>query len=79
MHPRDRLKKIIDETSQLIIDIQWWNNNRLDVAPFDCEVEQVLLGIARKAASQWDAGDTVAAQFTMQELSDYAAAAAGEE
>ena len=71
MHPRRRLRNIIRDTSQLIIDIQWWNDNRTEEKPFDCESLQVRLNLAETAAKQWDAGDIEEAHVTMNKLSEY--------
>lgn len=57
MHPRDRCAKIVRDCEQLIRDVEWWNNNRLDAPPMDCEPERVLLPIARACLSAWDAND----------------------
>jgi hypothetical protein len=73
MHPRRRLQRIIDETQQLIWDIESWCDNRPDQPPIDCEADRVVLSIAKKAAAQWDAGDIDAAQATMAHLSSEAA------
>lgn len=57
MHPQKRCAKIVHECEQMILDAEWWNNNRLDAEPMDCEPERVLLPIARKCLAAWDAGD----------------------
>ena len=71
MHPRRRLQKIIDETSQLIRDVQWWNDNRLDAEPIDCEVDQMRLRLAKRVATQWDAGNRGEALSAMNDLFEY--------
>jgi hypothetical protein len=57
MQIRKRLLKIIAETEQLVRDIEWWNNNRTEHAPMDCEGDRVAAQIGRKAVDALDAGD----------------------
>lgn len=72
IHPRERLAWIIRETSQLITDVESWNENRPEHPPFDCETERVTLSIAQQAADEWDRGDFEAARKTMKRLATYA-------
>jgi hypothetical protein len=58
MHPLKRLNKIIRDTKQIITDIEWWNRNRTDAPPIDCEFERVLLAKALKCRAAWDPDDT---------------------
>ena len=57
MHPRVRCKKIISECEQMIRDVEWWNRNRTDALPLDCEPERVLLPVARACLAAWNSGD----------------------
>lgn len=57
MHPRRRLQKILDDAHQFVVDVEWWNANRTDAAPMDCEPERVIRELARKAIVNWDRGD----------------------
>jgi hypothetical protein len=57
MHPRKRCAKIVRECEQFIRDVEWWNANRTDAPPMDCETQRVLLPIARECLEAWDAGD----------------------
>lgn len=43
------LPRMIRELEDFIATAQWWNSNRPDAAPLDCEPEQVLLPKIRKA------------------------------
>jgi hypothetical protein len=54
---RRELLTVIRETGQMIRDIEWWNTNRTDVPPMDCEPERVMLQIARQCLAAVDAGD----------------------
>lgn len=40
---RKRLLKIIAECEDYIRTVEWWNTNRTDAPPFDCEPERILL------------------------------------
>jgi hypothetical protein len=42
-----RFAKVKREMQQLINDVQWWNENRTDADPMDCEPEQVFLSLVR--------------------------------
>lgn len=53
--------KQIAELEQIIRDIEWWNRNRTDAAPFDCEWARVQLDFAKRAQAAWDRGDTIEA------------------
>lgn len=57
MHPRTRCARIVRECEQMIRDVEWWNRNRLDAPPLDCEPERVLLPVARACLAAWDVGD----------------------
>ncbi len=72
MHPRRRLQKIINETTQLIRDAQSFNDNRPEESPIDCEADRVLLGLAKRVALQWDAGHRGEALSAMDDLFEYA-------
>lgn len=53
MHPLKRLKKIRRECRQIINDIEWWNRNRTDSEPIDCEPERIMLAKADAAIKAW--------------------------
>lgn len=48
---------IIDEVAQMIRDVEWWNNNRLDAPPMDCEPERLLLCLLKKQRAAFAAED----------------------
>jgi len=54
---RKRLLRIIRDCQQIVNDIEWWNDNRLDAEPIDCEIEKVLVHMGTKAVTAYDAGD----------------------
>ena len=54
---RKRLLKIIQECQQIVNDIEWWNNNRLDADPIDCEIEKILVHLGKQALAAYDDGD----------------------
>lgn len=73
---RDRLAKVIGETEQLIRDIVWWNNNRLDAEPIDCEIERLAVATGKKALAAFDREDWdeyTRLQTEMKELLEKAA------
>ena len=59
---RRRSLKIIRETLQFICDVEWWNANRTDAPPLDCEGERVLLKVAREQLAAADRGDMLEAE-----------------
>lgn len=78
MHPRERLQKIIDDSTQLIRDIQYWNElNPLDT-PIDVEPDRVMLHLARGIAARWDAGERSHAGLQISRLEEYGAEIAKE-
>jgi hypothetical protein len=68
MHPRKRLLKVIRQTSQVITDIESWNDNRPDAPPIDCEADRVMLAKARAALAAWDSGKGRAIDAAFGEL-----------
>lgn len=48
-----RLRKMRRETSQLIRDLEWWNENRVDAQPFDVGWDKVLIGLIDKQLDEW--------------------------
>lgn len=71
MHPRKRLAWIIRELHQLIVDKEWWNQNRTEHPPFDVGYERVQLKLARKAARLYDAGRVDEAKVVMQAMEEH--------
>lgn len=69
---RKRLLKIIDECEQFIHDIVWWNNNRTDAEPMDCEPERIMAEKARRCLTAFDAGDREGYMRLSRELAEYA-------
>lgn len=57
-HPLKRLEQIIADAEQLVRDVEWWNRNRTDAPPMDCEPERVMLPMARACLASWDPNDT---------------------
>jgi hypothetical protein len=78
MHPRKRCVRIIRECEQFIRDVEWWNANRTDAPPMDCEPERVLLPVARACRAAWDAGDSVRAGELSARMLEIAKAGARE-
>ncbi len=70
MHPRDRCARIVRECRQVIIDVEWWNNNRHDAPPMDCEFERVLLPVARACLSAWDSADDDAVTVATERMNE---------
>ncbi len=54
---RNRLLKLVREAQQIVNDIEWWNNNRLDSSPFDCETEKIVVHLGKQALVAYDAGN----------------------
>jgi hypothetical protein len=48
------LNRVIRRCRQLITDVEWWNANRTDAEPMDCEAERVLLRLAERAKNETD-------------------------
>ena len=45
-------RKIIDECDQIILDVLWWNDNRTDEEPMDCEWDRVTKSKIQKVLAQ---------------------------
>ncbi len=43
-----RLRCIVRELEENISTIEWWNANRTDTRPIDCEGDRVLLAVTRR-------------------------------
>lgn len=41
-----RLDKLIRNTREFIATVEWWNDNRTDCEPLDCEDQKILLQLA---------------------------------
>ena len=48
-------RKTIVECEELIDDILWWNNNRHDEEPMDCEEDRVMLHWLKKVLKEFEA------------------------
>ncbi len=72
MHPRKRVAKIVRDCQQFIRDVEWWNTNRTDARPVDCEVEKVILSNAIPALAAWDAGDMDGFDMLTKRMIEYA-------
>ena len=64
---RSNYVRLIENMDQIVSDIEWWNDNRLDAPPFDCEWAKLGAVRLRQALAAWDARDTVRASELMQE------------
>jgi len=51
------LRKIIRASRENIIAIEWWNANRTDQPPLDCETDRVAVKLARDAMAAFLKGD----------------------
>lgn len=63
-----RLMKMKYELTQLIIDKEWWNQNRTDAMPFDLGWERVLLDLVVKQLRAWHTGDMAEVQRLASKL-----------
>lgn len=70
MHPLVRLRKIIREREDMIATVEWWNKNRTDAPPMDCEPERVMLKKARECRAAW--GDRDKYARIAGEMAEYA-------
>ncbi len=52
-----RLRKMRRDLKQTIIDMNWWNNNRLDAQPFDLGFEIATLQCVEKQLEAWAVND----------------------
>jgi hypothetical protein len=67
-----RLRKIIRESLENIAMIEWWNTNRLDQPPLDCEGDRVVVKLAREAMASFLRGDSREIQLAaFRRLSQY--------
>lgn len=48
MHPHDQLTTLVDESHQLIEDVESWNADHPDHQPLDCEFPRVMLYLSRR-------------------------------
>jgi hypothetical protein len=69
---RQRLQGIADDLVQYIVDVEWFNRHRADAAPFDCEPQRVMLGMARRALAAFDQGKFEDSRRLSAEMADYA-------
>lgn len=60
MHPRKRLRRIINEQEQIIRDVTYWNGLNPNEKPFDVEGCRVILDYAKRVqrVSYFDSRDT---------------------
>ncbi len=54
---RASLVKIIGEAEQSVRDCMYWNNNRPDEEPMDCEDFRIAARLGRQALAEFDAGN----------------------
>lgn len=54
---RDRMVRMKGKFEQFIRDVEWWNKNRTDAPPMDCEPERVAVSVCDQALAAFDAGD----------------------
>lgn len=54
---RDRMVCLKADFEQYVIDIEWWNNNRTDAPPMDCEPERIAIAVCAEALLAFDQGD----------------------
>lgn len=54
---RKRLTRKIDEMEQLVRDIRYWNNARLDAPPFDCGDVLVAIGLVKQMVLHLDSDE----------------------
>lgn len=66
-----RLRKMIRGFEQIIIDVESWNENRPDEPPLDCEVERVMLTLAKQARDAIINHDPVKAAKIMGRMLEY--------
>jgi hypothetical protein len=50
---RRRLERQVEEIAQLRRDVEWWNRNRADAAPFDLGAYLVAERAGRRALDAW--------------------------
>ncbi len=65
---RMRLLKAIEETEQDIRDMEWWNTNRPEAPPMDCEPERIHVHLAKQALAAFDAGNSQEAERLAGEM-----------
>lgn len=65
-----RLRKMQDELKLIIIDKQWWNENRRDATPFDLGWEMMMLEAVEEILSAWARHDTKALTHWTLRLSE---------
>lgn len=65
-------RKIIGELEQFIRDTEWWNANRTDSDPMDCEGEKLLLHEARLDLECLLRGDTIQSAVHSKRMIDIA-------
>jgi hypothetical protein len=65
-----RLPRTIAELQSFIDTVQWWNNNRLDAPPMDCESEMVLLISAKRALAYAKSDIAIPAEY-LRALGNY--------
>lgn len=71
MHPRKRLRRIINEQEQIIRDVTYWNGLNPNEKPFDVEGCRVILDYAKRGAKLWDFGQIDTAFAVMGQMVEY--------
>jgi glucose dehydrogenase len=72
-------RRIIRQCEEMIATVEYWNRNRTDCEPLDCETERVILSVARACLVAIDADDLPEVQRLSDKLLDIANGSAGVE
>lgn len=67
-----RLRRIRDDAEQLIRDKTAWNASRTGDAPFDCEVERVMVQMCTKGLEAAERGEWEKVNAAISEVAAYA-------
>lgn len=54
-----RLRRLLRETEQLRNDLDWWNENRTEHPPFDCEGEKVAIPMLKEMIALVEADENI--------------------
>lgn len=67
-----RLEKMASELLQTIQDKEWWNENRLDAAPFDIGWDRVMLQCVCGQLVAWQKDDMESVKEWSERMSEVA-------
>lgn len=56
------LRKVIRDSQEILTVVESWNDNRAEEAPFDCEVEKVMLPVFRRMLHAVETNTPIAAR-----------------